>query len=289
MTTVATTVAPPPLSFDNGCFRSIGRKRSTTCVKIEYILSQLSEDELETAARSSYEYVRTAQHHRRIHYAEDLVRIILESKNGDAERALAKIQTTLEFRDKHGMDDLIQAFDNPHKIATETAKRLKKQLSTNKFYVRGFDKEGRATLYFIVRNVVDHDLESALYSIERAIASTKSIDGTINCVVDFSEFNLGNAPPLEIGKEFLTTLRTMYAGQIHKIFLVNTPFSFHFLWKIFSPFVGTQTRDKISMASPSNLYDADELPSWLGGTSNRPFDIDEYLYRLPFDAAFGSA
>lgn len=159
-------------------------------------------------------------------------------------------------------------------------------------------REENSTLYFIPRNVVEHDIDSAIYSIERAISSSKSVDGTINAVVDFSKFSLSNSPSLEIGKQFLTTLRTIYAGKIHRIYLVNTPFSFSILWNIFSTFVGTDTRDKILIINGStkddknrhltDLYDLEEVPSWLipGGKNNRPLDIDEYLYELPFDAAF---
>mmetsp|Transcript_53398 Transcript_53398/g.129927 ORF Transcript_53398/g.129927 Transcript_53398/m.129927 type:complete len:397 (+) Transcript_53398:160-1350(+) len=181
---------------------------------------------------------------------------------------------------------------------------LKSHLKHQKYVVQGYDKDGRSTLYFVPRNVQSHDMEwtmkEAIYSIERAVACSKSKDKTINAVVDFSGFNLSkHSPPVDVGKEFLMTLRSHYAGQIHSIYLVNTPFSFNIIWKIFSPFVGTQTRDKIKFWSnasnkkrnPSSLldlYDIDQLPNWLvnGGGSNRAFDIDEYLHELSFDEAF---
>jgi hypothetical protein len=146
---------------------------------------------------------------------------------------------------------------------------------------------------------VDHDLDSAIYSIERAIASTRSLDNTINCVVDFSEFPLSNIPPMDIGKQFLGTLRVIYVGQIHRIFLVNVPVTFTILWNIFKPFVGKDTRDKITMIKDDNedkekemlhLYDLQELPSWVvsGGKKNRSLDVDKYLFALSFDTAFDS-
>lgn len=286
------------------------RKRSSTCAKRDFILSRLSEEELETAARSSYEYLSSSNpietlssSEERDRFAKRIVQRYLESKHGDADLALAKIRKTLEIRRTAKIADLVTAFDGVDRTSknnNDIAQTLHTHLSSQKFYVQGFDKEGRSTLYFIPRNVVDHDLESAIYSIERAIASGRSVDGTINCVVDFSGFSLANGPPLELGKEFLTTLRTVYAGQIHRIFLANASFSFSFLWNVFSPFVGTDTRDKISLSKSSgtnsnekqqellDLYDLDQVPSWLvsGGKKNRSLDLDEYLYRLPFDAAF---
>lgn len=266
--------------------------------KIAFIISQLSPEELEISARSSYQYLKCPVPSMRNIFAERAVQRCLESKKGNVELALAKIKKMIEFRRLAKIDDLNTAFDDDeNNDSDDTAKTLQKHLASKKFYVNGFDKEGRSTLYFIPRNVVDHDLDSAIYSIERAIACSRSL--TINCVVDFSGFPLTNTPPLKIGKQFLSTLRVIYAGQINRIFLVNVPYSFSFLWKAFSPFVGTDTRDKITIIKNNSkdkeremlhLYDLKELPSWCvpGGQKNRSLDLDEYLFTLPFDSAFDS-
>jgi len=268
------------------------------CDKIQSILSKLSTEDLEILARSSYRYLKNPLSSRRTVFAAQVVHRIMESKKGNVVSTLSKVKKFIEFRRTAKVDELVTAFDDDDTcISGNTAQRLQKQLASNKFYVQGFDKEGRSTLYFIPRNVVDHDLDSAIYSMERAIACSRSLDKTINCVVDFSKFPLSNAPPLEVGKQFLTTLRLIYSGQIHRIFLVNVPFSFTILWNIFSPFVGTDTRDKISIIKDSNyekeqellgLYDRQELPHWAvpGGEKNRSLDVNEYLFALPFDSAF---
>ena len=349
--------------------------------KVDWILSQLSSDEIEVAARSCYEYIkqqhsdtlpklssspssnnRETQHQRQQqrHYARPMIERYLVSKKGNTELTLQKVRKTLQFRKNFGIEELITIFDeiddndgdgidinnddddddvscggntcsdsssNSCNQSIPTSCRetsttastitghhrkqrkeiLKSHLKHQKYFVQGYDKDGRSTLYFVPRNVQGHDMEwtmkEAIYSIERAVACSKSNDKTINAIVDFSGFNLSkHSPPVDIGKEFLTTLRSHYAGQIHSIYLINTPFSFNILWKIFSPFVGSQTRNKIkfwnngkrghtknSSSSPLlELYDIDQLPNWLveGGRSNRPFDIDEYLHELSFHEAF---
>jgi hypothetical protein len=279
--------------------------------KINFIISRLSAQELETAARSSsYEYLKNPVPSQRNQFARRIVQRYLKSKNGDVDVALEKIKNTLKFRQEIQIDDLITAFDDNKEENGEdgdenntTVEILKKHLSSKKYIVQGYDKYGRSTLYFIPRFVSEHDLEwtlkEAIYSIERAIACSRSEDGTINAVVDFSGFSLSqHSPPLEIGKQFLTTLRSYYAGQINRIYLINTPFSFSFLWNIFSPFIGTNTRDKILIVNGAqskrrdvlDLYDLKEVPSWLvpGGGNNRPLDVDEYLYELSFDTAFNN-
>lgn len=268
------------------------------CDSIEFIMSKLSPDELETLAQSSYRYLKSPVLVQRNMFAARVVHRCLESKKGNVASTLAKVKKLLEFRRNAKVNELITAFDGDGtNNFSDTAEMLQKQLASKKFYVQGFDKEGRSTLYFIPRNVVEHDLDSAIYSIERAIACSRSLDKTINCVVDFSRFPLTNAPPLEVGKQFLTTLRLIYSGQINRIFLMNVPFSFTILWNVFSPFVGTDTRDKIAIIKDNSkekekemlqLYDVKELPRWAvpGGEKNRPVDLDEYLFMLNFDSAF---
>ncbi|KAL3918114.1 MAG: hypothetical protein SGILL_004393, partial [Bacillariaceae sp.] len=262
--------------------------------KINFMLSELSEEELETAAKASYEYMKNPVPSQRNHFAWRLVERYLTSKKGNVVLALEKIRKTLAFRREIDIEGLITCFDEKSDTSSERKSSLEKHLSSKKFVVQGYDKDGRSTLYFIPRNATGHDVESAIYSIERAIACSKAQDHTINAVVDFSGFSMTkHSPPLEIGKAFLTTLRSHYAGQIHRIYLTDTPFSFSMLWKIFSPFVGTNTRDKIHFANGernrkkelSKVYDLDQVPSWLvpGGKGSCSIDIDEYLYSLPFD------
>ena len=277
---------------ENGAFGAYEQ-----CDKIDLILSELSYDDHEILARSSFQYLKSPVRSQRKNFAARVVYRILESKKGDVASTLRKVKKVIDFHRAEKIDELITAFDNEESILGATAQRLKKHIATKKYYVQGFDKEGRSTLNFIPRNVVDHDLDTAIYSMERAIASTRSLDQTVNCIVDYADFSISNGPPLELGKKVLSTLRLIYSGQIHRIFLVNVSFSFSILWSIFSPFVGTDTRDKISIIRDNdyakekellNLYDRKELPNWAvpGGEKNRTLDVEEYLFALPFDSAF---
>lgn len=263
--------------------------------KVEYILSRLSPDEVETAAMASYQYLKNPVLSEQVHHAAKIARRYLKSKQ-NVETALPKLQKTLEFRRNLDIVGLIQAFDKDP--SNDCAFHLQEQLSSKKMYVQGYDKHGRSTLLFIPRLVQGHDaewtLKEAVYSIERAIACSKSKDGLINAVVDFSDFSIKNAPPLEIGKQFLTTLRNHYAGQIHRIYLVDTPSSFSFFWKIFKSFIGKKTREKIQFVSGKSkiklkeVYDVDQVTSWMlpGGKKNRCLDLEEYLFDTPFNRAF---
>jgi hypothetical protein len=146
--------------------------------------------------------------------------------------AMEKIRKTLAFPKEIDIDNLITAFDDKVDLLRASERKIspEKHLSSKKFVVQGYDKKGSR------RNATGHDIDSAIYLIERAIACSKAKDHTMNAVVDFSGFSIAKqSPPLEIGKTFLTTLRSHYASQIHRIHLADSPFSFSMLWKIFSP------------------------------------------------------
>jgi hypothetical protein len=311
--------------------------------EIQGMLEHLSSEELETAARACYEYVKknrlpclssndkTKRQQRDI-YASHICRRYLHSKRGDVALATRKVKKTLQFRNDYDLEGLMTAFDDKN---NNSYCRLQKNLSERKFFVQGYDKEGRSTLFFIPRNTRGFDkewhLKEALYSIERAIAcskvwtpatctatctsstsseeddssssssstvnSTTTMIAPVNAVVDFSGFSLSkHSPPMDIATQFLTSLRSHYAGQINKIFLLDCPTSFFVLWKIVSPFVGTETRNKIHFCSGAKSkaklltewYDLEEMPSFMcpGGGKNRDFDLEEYLFELPFDRSF---
>jgi len=284
-----------PLHLD-----SIGHEESSLTLEelqsVQIVLSQLTPDEVETAALACYKYLTYPDATKREQYAKRIILRYLRSKKNVA-TALHKLKATLSFRRSMDIVGLVKCFEeNP---SGEYSTRLKKQMASKKMYVQGYDKSGRSTLFFIPRLTQGHDLEwtlkEAVYSIERAIACSKSPDGLINAVVDFSGFAvIKHAPPLEIGKQFLTTLRNHYAGQIHRIFLLDTPMSFSLFWKIFQPFIGSETKAKIQFLSGnkksklSELYDEEQVPSWMlmDGEKNLELDLEEYLMEIPFYCAF---
>ena len=262
------------------------------------LLSQLTKQELEGAARASYDYLEDPSSKDEELCAREFVERFLRSTS-DPDKALKRIQGALAFRQQIDVDGIRLAFDKSNKHTDP----LKAQLQNKSLYVQGYDKEGRSTYVFKTSRVHEHDeewtLKSHIYTLERALASSKSEDGTVNAMIDFKDFSLtNNAPPFNIGKQFMTTFRDHYAGSINQIFLMDAPMAFFVLWEVMKNFVGTKTRNKINFLSSSStesreyltqLYDKDQLAPWMmqGGMNDRSFDLDEYLYETSFNKPFG--
>jgi hypothetical protein len=268
--------------------------------KLEWMLSQLTQHQLETAARASYDFLRDPSADASA-YAPHMALRYLQSKKGNVQLALRKLQDTLAFRERVDMDGLRRAFDD-RAWGNAYAQTLEKFLSSGKNYVHCYDKQDRSTHVFVPRKTVHHHAEWTLketfYTMERAIACSKAPDRSVNVILDFAGFNpVNHSPPIWLGKEFVITMRQHYAGQIHKIFIVDAPSSFCFLWKIFQPFVGKATQDKIVFCSGTEQkeavfgahYTPDQAMTWMRpkeGLKTRSFDLHEYLYKTPFDKAF---
>lgn len=268
-------------------------------VDLQYMLNRLSEDELDIAARTNYNYATSKDPSQEARHkcAEEMAARYLRSKS-DRDKALAKMKATIKFRKDIDIDKLRNSSTDP---ISDYHLPLRKFLSNKKLYVSGYDKQGRSTYVFVPHLVDDHDPEwtrkGHVWSLERAIACSKSDDKTVNCVVDFRQFSvLRNAPPTSVGKDIMTTLRDHYVGRVNQIFLVNAPTTFLCVWAIFKPFAGKKTRDKIHFVNSNRKkeqvigrwYSNDQAPSWMlpTGRKNRELDLDEYLQDTPFNKAF---
>ena len=263
---------------------------------VDQMLDELSMQELEVAARASYDYLVQPDSDLTRLFAQQFALRFLRSKDGDAIKAVKRMKETLAFRCQIDVDGLRTAFDKGGNV--EYAKRLETEMQSKNLYVQGYDKEGRSTYIFVPRNVQAHDeswtIRQHVYTLERAVASSKAPDRSVNAMVDFNGFSVRNAPPTHIGKEFMTTFRNHYAGAINSIYLIDAPASFCCLWAIFKPLISQKTRSKIHFVQSKKNglkkhYSPSEAASWMmsTGKKNRELDTREYLYNTPFYAAFG--
>lgn len=221
---------------------------------------------------------------------------------GNMDKTLTSIKNSIKWRE----DSLINAF--PH-IFSENSLLWNIQMqafmrfenSTGKCYVRGYDRDGRATLVMHPRNENSPSGEDAfthiLYNIERAIACTRRRTNgalnTFNVIVDFEGYASTQSPSLNRTKESLSIAQNHYPERLHRAFLVDTTGFMKLLWGLVKPFINPITKAKIvyiprekAWSTLSKTYEARELESRIGGKAVRDFSSEEYL-TSPFYIAFG--
>jgi CRAL/TRIO domain len=266
-----------------------------TLQQISYMISQLSDEEQELAARTNYTYFCRRDESLRLPAVRHMCARYLRSKK-QPDLALAKMKETLAFRKEMNVDHLRVALHSDNVAKCETAQKLKSHVEHKAVYVQGYDKEGRSTFIFEPHRVVEYcheiSLKHHVWTLERAIACSKHPEKTINAVINCGEFVAKHhAPPVNLAKDFFKALRSHYTGHVNKIFLVAPPRSVGFLWSVFKPFVSERTKNNVVFVTKSNqlaeFYCVSQAKPWMlqGGQLTEDFDVEEYIER-PFDTAF---
>ena len=267
--------------------------------RIDEVVQALTPKEQDTAARMNYQYLLDPNDESlKKQSMRAAVQRVLRSKNHSVTRTLQALRSTLSFRQKINVDGLRLAF--AEEAGSSLYEPLAQHLSAGMVYVQGYDKEGRSTYVFEPHRVtnspdeLDWTIRMHVYTLERAIACSKCPEKSVNAVVNFQNFSIRkHKPPMELGIEFMQTLRCHYSGYVHQIFLVDAPSTFLCLWTVLAPFLAAKTKKKIHFVSGNkqktklvgDLYDNDQVPSWLlpQGTLNRAFSPQLYLRETPFD------
>ena len=323
------TYRSPPSNKRRGFFSSAKSPakqmgESELKMKCQQMVDALTDDEREHAARASYKYLWKSVTSKdgletkelkedREYYAMQMAMRHLSSKKGNVEMAMQKLQSTIKFRKEADLDGLRLCFqaDKLENLDEETRQRyalyrekLEERMIAGRVYVCGYDKCGRAIYTIYAARTKDFDaewfLKESLYNFERALACTEresgGVEQSITVIGNYTGFQSKHAAPMSISHEFMNCLRQHYPSRVKRVYMLNTPTSFMLFWAILKPFIGTDTRKKITFisndrqreASFGELISIDQAAPWMlsGGQKTRDFDASEYLRQNPFDEAF---
>ncbi len=282
---------------------------------LQFIISALSQSEIETAARSSYEYYKYAESSSdgnvdddiRIMYAMKMAKRHLIAEKGNKNAALQKMKSTIKFREEMDIDAMRQCFynlnyDDDSSSSVELRKGLEKELSDGKHIVRGNDQQKHSFFLIFPRNYTSFDkdwyLKGKLYSLERAIAYSERISAgaveKVNVVFDYNGYIPDqHDPPLALIKELLYCLRDHYPERLKHMFFVDAPFRFRAFWALVKPFIDPDTKRKIQFVSGdsqkqntfNDLVSPEMSMSFMHkkGTKPTEFDVEKWVYMIPFD------
>eukprot|EP00587_Corethron_hystrix_P008177 CAMPEP_0113315134 /NCGR_PEP_ID=MMETSP0010_2-20120614/10924_1 /TAXON_ID=216773 ORGANISM="Corethron hystrix, Strain 308" /NCGR_SAMPLE_ID=MMETSP0010_2 /ASSEMBLY_ACC=CAM_ASM_000155 /LENGTH=336 /DNA_ID=CAMNT_0000171575 /DNA_START=112 /DNA_END=1123 /DNA_ORIENTATION=- /assembly_acc=CAM_ASM_000155 len=293
---------------------------STTCVeskdmeeKLNAMLSELSSEEVEGAALTSYVYWQEINKKDldpslldslRQSKALAMARRCLVGDKGDSDLAMIRLRGTLQWRKKKDIDGMRRCFYNQDAQHNDLRQGLEFSMSTGKQIVRGFDRKGRYVHLLVPRLKVDGDsvegiLAATVYTAERAIAATeRRTEGNLEkfyVVFDYTGFEYKHSVSLAAAKAVVFALRDHYPERVQQIYLLDAPFVFQFFWNIIQPFIDPVTRGKIQFLSGdekhvefSNLFDLEQaIPCQLaGGKLSATYDCTKFMVDVPFDCAY---
>ncbi|KAL3908192.1 MAG: hypothetical protein SGARI_003178, partial [Bacillariaceae sp.] len=228
------------------------------------MVQELSDDEREHAARSSYQYlwksVNTPVPERdskdfleeQFTMAKAMAKRFLSSKKGDYALATKKLKSAIAFRKETDVDGLRLCFqaDELKDLDEDTKatyasyrEHLSTRMTTGRVYVCGYDKKGRAIYTIYAARTKDFDpewfLKESLFNFEKALACTEresgGVEENITVIGNYTGFQSKHSAPMSISHKFMDSLRQNYPGRVNRVFLLRTPSTFLIFWSLLKP------------------------------------------------------
>ena len=183
---------------------------------------------------------------------------------------------------------------------------IRDDLTRQKGYIHGHDKEGRAILIVRSRELAVADDEAfimaILYLMERAIASTERFtegrQEKIIVVLDFGNFSSYLSPSFTAVKTVAKILQYRYTERLFKMVIIDPPFWMRSMYAMVSPFLNPLTTAKFILAAGdrakhdalAGLIDAEQaMPFMLPeGKLVEKVDLDKFL-ETPLQLGYGEA
>lgn len=284
------------------------------------MIEHLSEDEKDTAARSSYAYFKDCSRtggaqkttDDRDRAAKAMAARHLRADDYDVETAQRHFKATIQWRQDRRLDVLRHCFEETSDEAIAFRQRLQNFIGDKgKLVIQGFDKDHRACWHTVGRHSpdgtqTDHDgcMIAHFYMLERAIACSEArslkyrsvVQETVIVSVDFQGFEKQHAPLLHTVKDLLFGLRDHYPERLFRVYFVDAPLVFRGLWNIIKPFVDKDTKAKFQFVTGTTqraivfteAMGVDQCMPYQhnNGELSSAIDMDKF-YNLPFDVAHG--
>lgn len=241
------------------------------------MVQELSEDEREHAARSSFKYLwksvtlSTAEKESKdfvetqSQMAKSMAMRFIKSKKGNYNVALQKFKSAIAFRKEMDIDGLRLCFQADKLDLDDTTRdtyamyreRLSERMTTGRVYACGYDKEGRAIYTIYAARTKDFDpewfLKESLFNFEKALACTERGSGgvkdNITVIGNYTGFQSKHSAPMSISHKFMDSLRQNYPGRVHRVYLLRTPTTFMVFWALLKPVSVAETRRRCRWAS----------------------------------------
>jgi hypothetical protein len=239
----------------------------------ETLIGELTEHELEVAARTSYVYWVAVTTHPTLVTTDIRQRSAMKEprrhfvgEGFDYDKALLSLRETLDFRRKYQLDLLRTCMvpDYPNYSNAEAALiaaryrgYIQEEARHQTNVVRGCDKMSRCIVLKLERRSAQHDQDTFfiahLYLLERAIATTEVLSEgrEEKCLGmgDFGTYQSAYAPSRQALMALIDALQRYYPERLKQMILLDPPLWMRALYSILRVFLRSETREKIVMVS----------------------------------------
>jgi len=285
------------------------------------VVDELSAEDQEIAARTSYAYWVAANFHEeppceeiRIRMAMREARRHLALKLGKYNSALTSFRGAIKFRKEYNVDLLRTCFPRCS-LKTDTPEIEEKrelfrsyllhEFKIQKNVVRGEDRGGRAVALRFQRTAPTATTKPEAfaavlyYTLERALACTEFLtrgrEEKVCALADFDDFNSSNSPPVKCLKHAATIAQSVFPARLQNLTLVNPTFAQKSIFYLIRPLLSASTLSKLALAYGKDKdgiigkYVAPEnaMPFMLAdGELVSEIDMDHYLNSVPFHCKY---
>ncbi len=245
------------------------------------------------------------QHLLHDHNDGNLIMRHYRADKGNIPKAIQRTKYAIQWRHRFQVDDIIASVHTQDmSLLTDNQRTLRqtihKEGESGKVYVRGYDKDGRAILYLYQArentNDAVNNIKHLVYQIERSIAATQKHGfEKIVIIMDFTNWSIREAPPMNVTKETIHILQECYVERMKRVYMMNTPVIFRSFWAMVKPFLDPVTKEKVVFCGTGKKarslmeehFDLNVLEKEAFGTNKdlKPYDSKEY-FSAPFDTVF---
>ena len=202
----------------------------------------------------------------------------LRAREFDIDGAYRQYMATWEWRRNNDIDNILKA---PRPL-NENLKNIM-SYGFHKFDKEGrpcyIEKTGRMDISAILRLPEDQVIRWHVWNTEKQVEQMKekSIElnkeiTTLDHLHDLGGATLNLRKALGLFTRLAKLDQEYYPERVGKIFIVNTPWAFPYLWKVAKTFLDPKTRDKcvvlnsMEMNKLLDYFEAEDLPEEYGGT-----------------------
>ncbi|RAH44877.1 CRAL/TRIO domain protein [Aspergillus brunneoviolaceus CBS 621.78] len=192
----------------------------------------------------------------------------LRASKWNVSEATTRLQRTLTWRREYGVEKLTADYIS---IENETGKQV----------ILGYDIEGRPCLYLIPSKqnteTSDRQIEHLVFMLERVIDLMGPDQETLALLVNFKETKSGQNASIGQAKQTLNFLQNHYPERMGRALVINMPFLINGFFKIITPFIDPQTRQKLKFNEDLRQHvPPEQLMKSMGGDVEFRYDHATY-------------